>query len=620
MVTKKQSDGADHKAFVDALKNLFTTSKAFIKEYYTMGMRYGIGIAGVAGAKIEDANVIDESADGEINYVTAFKELLDGPLASFVEASKILGGEVEEQAYAFQDAWKAELEFLTKAMSMPKPDDFQDMLAPIATEMGRVGTIVEKCGPRGAFANHCSAVGESVGILGWVAVDEKSVSFVGDMADASQFFVNKVRMGAKKTDKPEAHRKWASALEALYKELKAYVKEYHTQHLIWNPPKAVRATPRSTIGNGDEEGGSSKDYVTAFRELLTGPLAAFVEASKKIGGEVEEQSKPFAEAWEAEVDFLSKAISMPKPEDVQSLLGPIAEKMGEVAARTSKVDPRGKLVNHCNSVSESIAALGWVAVEEKPVSFVSDMAGAGQFYLNKVRTGAKNMENPEFHRQWATSLETLYKELKAYVKEYHTQKLIWNPPKTRRVSATASRSSEVVSTSSASDYLVTFKELISGPLSEFVQASEALGGDVYRQAKVFAEAWEAEAEFLEKAIKMQKPSDYQDMLTPIATKIGQVNNIAEEIGPRGTQANHCSAVGEYAAALGWVAVEEKATSYVADMSGSGEFYTHKVKMEAKKTDCPDVHRRWANALEQLFKELKLYVKEHHTQRLTWNKI
>lgn len=619
MATKKQSTAADHKAFVDSLKSLFKASKAFVKEHYTMGMRYGNGIAGTTGAKKEEVDITDESVEEEKNYVTAFKELLDGPLASFVEASKVLGGEVEEQANAFQSAWNAEHEFLSKAMGMPKPDDFQDMLSPVATEMGKVGTIAEKCGPRGAFANHCSAIGESVGILGWVAVDEKAVSFVGDMADASQFFVNKVKMGAKNTDNPEAHRKWASALETLYKELKAYVKEYHTQRLTWNPPKAARATPLSSSIGGDDEIDSVKDYVTAFRELLSGPLAAFIEASKKIGGEVEEQSKPFAAAWEAEADFLSKAIGMPKPEDVQSLLGPIAEKMGEVGAVTTGADPRGQLINHCNSVSESIQALGWVAVDEKPVSFVSDMAGTGQFYLNKVRTAAKNMEHPEFHREWATCLETLYKDLKGYVKEYHTQKLVWNPPKTRRAPATATLSSEV-SASSTSDYVTSFKDLVSGPLSEFVQASESLGGDVHRQAKVFAEAWEAEAEFLEKAIKMKKPSDFQDMLTPIATKMGQVNAIAEEIGPRASQANHCNAVGEYVAALGWVAVDEKATSYVGDMSGAGEFYTHKVKMEAKKTDSPDDHRRWATALEQLFKGLKLYVKEHHTQRLTWNKV
>eukprot|EP00178_Gracilaria_changii_P008860 TRINITY_DN2648_c0_g1_i1.p1 TRINITY_DN2648_c0_g1~~TRINITY_DN2648_c0_g1_i1.p1 ORF type:complete len:936 (-),score=194.90 TRINITY_DN2648_c0_g1_i1:447-3254(-) len=618
MTTKKQSDAAEHKAFVDTMKNLFTVSKAFVKEHYTMGVRYGIGLAGTAAQEKKVSREVVESTDDDTNYLSAFKELMAGPLAKFVEASKVLGGEVEEQSTAFAAAWQAEADFLAKAICTPKPDDFQEMLAPIAAEMGKVGAVTEKCGPRGTFTNHCSAVGESVAVLGWVAVDEKAVSFVGDSADAGQFFLNKVKMNAKNTENPEAHRTWAAALEALYKDLKAYVKEYHTQKLVWNPPKRAKVGSRAAP-SCDDVSDSAKDYVTAFKELLAGPLAAFVKASKKIGGEVEEQSKSLAAAWEAEAEFLAKAIGMPKPDDIQDLLAPIAQRMGEVAEVTNQISPRAPLANHCNSVSESISALGWVAVDEKPVSFIGDMVGAGQFYLNKVKTGAKGTDDAESHRLWAAALESLYADLKAYVKEYHTQKLVWNVPQGRSSSTSRPTPDVTTSTFTSSDYVEDFKKLISGSLAEFIQSSKTIGGEVERQAKVFAEAWDAEAEFLAKAIKMPKPADYQDMLAPIASKMGAVNSIVEEINPRDPLANHCNAVGEYVAALGWVAVEEKATSFVGDMAGAGEFYLHKVKMGAKQSEDSEVHRTWAASLDQLFKDLKLYVKEHHTQRLTWNK-
>ncbi|KAI0561228.1 Adenylate cyclase-associated CAP [Gracilaria domingensis] len=617
MTTKKQPDASDHKAFVDTLKTLFAVSKAFVKEHYTMGVRYGTGIAVPIGQKKEvTSEVVD--ATGDTNYLTAFRDLIAGPLATFVEASKVLGDEIEEQSKAFAAAWEAEAEFLAKAICTPKPDDYQDMLTPIATEMGKVGTVTEKCGPRGTFTNHCSAVGESVAVLGWVAVDEKAVSFVGDSADAGQFYLNKVKMGAKSTDNPEAHRAWAAALESLYKDLKAYVKEHHTQKLVWNPPKRARAAPRSTPCY-DDDGDTAKDYLTAFKELLTGPLAAFLEASKAIGGEVEAQAKLLGSAWEAEAEFLAKAIGMPKPDNIQDLLSPIAGKMGEVVEIANQMSPRAPLSNHCNSVSESISALGWVAVDEKPVSFIGDMIGAGQFYLNKVKTGAKNSDDAEAHRLWATALETLYADLKAYVKEYHTQKLVWDLPKAGKASIGRSSPDIATGAPASSNYVDDFKKLIAGPLAEFVQSSKAVGGEVEDQAKVFAEAWEAEAEFLGKAIKMPKPTDYQDMLAPIAAKMGAVSAIVEEINPRNSLANHCNAVGEYVAALGWVAVEEKATSFVGDMAAAGEFYLHKVKMGAKQCSNPETHRKWAGSIDQLLKGLKLYVKEHHTQRLSWNK-
>ncbi|CAN8068343.1 unnamed protein product [Agarophyton chilense] len=619
MSTKGKPNAADHKAFVDTLKALFTISKVYIKEHYTTGMKYGKGIAGVSGIKNEGRSEVHESTDDDNNYVTAFKDLITGPLAKFVEASKVLGGEVGEQSVVFAAAWEAEANFLAKAINTPKPNDFQDMLTPIAMEMGKVGAFTEKCGPRGTFTNHCSAVGESVAVLGWVTVDEKAVSFVGDSADAGQFFLNKVKMNARNTDNPEAHRAWAAALEVLYRDLKAYVKEHHTQILNWNPPKRAKAATHSTITCEGDDGDTAKDYVTAFKELLSGALLAFVEASKRIGGEVEEQSKPFAAAWEAEAEFLAKAICMPKPDDIQDLLAPIAAKMGEVAEITNHLSPRAPFANHCNAVSEAISALGWVAVDEKPVSFIGDMVGASQFYLNKVKTGAKNFNDAASHRLWTSAMETLYRELKAYVKEYHTQKLVWNVPKGPKPSVKPSTTDIATSTATTSDYVEEFKKLLSGPLTEFTQCSQAIGGDVERQAKEFVQAWEAEAEFLGKAMKMPKPSDYQDMLAPIASKMGAVNSIVEGMSPRDPLANHCNAVGEYVAALGWVAVEEKATSFVGDMSAAGEFYLQKVKTGAKHTENPEAHRKWASSVDQLLRDLKSYVKEYHTQRLTWNK-
>ncbi len=421
---------------------------------------------------------------------------------------------------------------LAKAFAMPKPADIQDMLAPIAKEMGAVGAVAEELGPRAPLSNHCTAVAESVSALGWVAVDEKAVAYVGDMAGAGQFFLDKVKMGAKSTDNPSAHREWAKSVETLFADLKSYVKEYHTQKLVWNPPKQVKARSAPAATNGSDES-SDEDYVSKFEVFVNESVVPYADASKKIGGPVFEQSNAFLAAFRAEAAFLKKAIAMPRPEDIQSLLAPIAAEMGNVSSVAEKVGPRGQFANHCTAISESVSALGWVAVDEKATAFVGDMTGAGQFFLDKVKMGAKNTEDPAVHREWAKSVEAIFAGLKAYVKEHHTQKLVWNPPKRAVKKGAASRSVTGISGSSGGDYVSQFKGLIDGPLAAYVTASNSLGSHVAEQAKAFAAAWHAEAEFLAKAIAMKKPDDVQSMLEPIANKMGAVSAISEEVGPRG---------------------------------------------------------------------------------------
>ena len=621
--TKKDPDAASHKAFVDALKAIFPAMKEYVREYHTMGVRYGLGIHASQSAPSDAISPVSQQDDegDEGDYIVKYKQILQGPLSAYVTASKALGGEVAEQAILFEAVWKAEAEFLERAISSPKPDPekMQTMLAPVAEKMQLVAGVVDKLDPRSSFAHHCSAVSESVGALGWIAVDEKATAFVGDMSGAGQFYIDKVKMGAKKADNPEHHRTWASALELLFSDLKAYVKEHHTQQLVWNPPKRKTLSKKSVFASSQGGSAAQADYVSLFRDIITGPLAAFVEASRHLGGDVEKQAESFAKAWEAEAQFLAQAIKTPKPNDVQGMIEPIATEMGKVAEIGESVDPRGPFANHCSSVSESVGALGWVVVDEKATAFVADMAGAGQFFVDKVKMGAKKTNDPEAHRTWAKSLEEVYAMLKSYVKEHHTQKLTWNPPKMNTASGQASAlPSEGVG--AGTDYVAAFQAIIDGQLKVFLSASDKLGGEVKEQSIALADAWKAEKEFLSKAITMSKPNSIDEMVAPIGSKMALVAAAAEKADPRGPYAQHCTAVAESIGALGWVVVDEKATIFVADTAGAGQFFIDKVKIDAKKTTNPSAHREWAQALEALLAGLKAYVKTHHTQTLTWKAV
>lgn len=613
MSARKTDDPSAHRGWALCLERVWLELKAYVKEHHTQALVWNPPKRNKPA--LHTRQFVEEDSVDSSNYVSAFKELITGPLDAYVKASTSIGGDVAIQSRAFANAWKAEAKFLEKAINMDKPDDVNAMLVDISQNMGEVRNITENTDPRGPLTQHLNAVSESMAALGWVAVDEKATAFVADMAGTGQFYIDKVKMSARKLNNPEQHKDWAKKLETLWSDLKAYVKEHHTQKLVWNPPKKIQPTTQARDVSAHDADGPS-DYVSAFNDLMSGPLKTFVEYSTTIGCDVEKQANLFAEAWRAEADFLAKAINMPKPDDIQGMVTQIAEKMGEVATLAESADPRGSMTHHLKAVSESVAALGWVAVDEKATAFVGDMSGAGQFYIDKVKMNARHTKDPQVHREWAKSLETLWVELKAYVKEHHTQKLVWNPPKDKQISR-GSPTLNVVE-SDANDYVSAFKNIIADPLTSFVNASASIGGDVSLQAKLFFEAWEEEEKFLEKAIRMPKPSDVQSMLTDIGTKMAGVGAITESADPRGPLVQHLNAVSESMPALGWVAVDEKATAFVGDMSSAGQFYIDKVKMNAKRTEDPALHREWAKCLESLWSELKAYVKQYHTQSLVWN--
>lgn len=621
VVSKGSPDAGIHRRFTDALKAVFSSMRAYIKEYHPSGLRYGLGVedlsvsrSNVSPRPMASTDAADD--DGENNYVAAFKALLEGPLTDYVQASEAIGGTLAQQATAFVGAWNAEADLITMAFKTPKPDDMQHLLTPIGVKMGEVSTIAESADPRGDQTQHLMAVSESVNALGWVAVDEKATSFVGDSASTGQFYIDKVKISAKLTGTPDIHRNWAKCLETLWSELKAYVKEYHTQSLVWNPPK-MKSTVQSqgAIPHYEDDG---SDYVSAFNCLISGPLAAYMQASSAVGDDVATQAKLFAEVWRAEAELIAKAISTPKPQDLQSMLAPIGAKMGEVVAMAERTDPRGPLIQHLMAVSESINAMGWVAVDERAAVYVGDSASTGQFYIDKVKMGAKKTDNPDAHREWAKSLESLWSELKAYVKEYHTQALVWNPPKQKGMAPRTTGWGDNDHDKDSSDYVTAFNKVVEGPVAIYVKRSQNIGGDVSKQATLFLEAWNLEAELLSKAIKSPKPDDVQSLLTPIGQKMGEVVAISENTDPRGPLANHLLAVSESVGSLGWVAVDEKAAMFVTDSAGTGQFYIDKVKMATRSTDKAADHRAWAQALEDVWNSLKVYVKEYHTQALVWN--
>uniref|UniRef100_A0A8C4KHI1 Adenylyl cyclase-associated protein n=1 Tax=Dromaius novaehollandiae TaxID=8790 RepID=A0A8C4KHI1_DRONO len=140
-------------------------------------------------------------------------------------------------------------------------------------------------------------------------------------------------------------------------------------------------------------------YVEAFDRLLNGSVAEFLRFSKILEGDVKTHN------------------------EVATLLKPISEKIQEI--QNFRERNRGsKMFNHLSAVSESIPALGWIAVSPKPGPYVKEMNDAATFYTNRVLKDYKHSD--ERHVDWVKSYLNIWSELQAYIKEHHTTGLTWS--------------------------------------------------------------------------------------------------------------------------------------------------------------------------------------------------
>ena len=89
-------------------------------------------------------------------------------------------------------------------------------------------------------------------------------------------------------------------------------------------------------------------------------------------------------AFKAQREFISTSSKSKQPSGpaLQQLLKPISDKISEIQAYREK-SRRSDFFNHLSAISESIPALGWVAVAPAPSPYVKEMNDAGQFYTNR---------------------------------------------------------------------------------------------------------------------------------------------------------------------------------------------------------------------------------------------
>ncbi|KAF9135183.1 hypothetical protein BG015_003305 [Linnemannia schmuckeri] len=218
--------------------------------------------------------------------VDGYDELINGPLKLFIELSHAIGGIVEEQAGHFGKLLAAQREMIIIAASSHKPpmtsDIFRLLLEPTHQELTQVLEIREK-NRSNAHALHLSTLAEGIRCFGWVSIESKPATYIGQVKETAQAHASKVI--AEWQDKGENHVHWAHAFIRLLTELQSYVRKYHAAGLVWNPKgtpldiNRLTRTENDTFTVGAEGTSLSSSPLPAQPPLVPGLSQAAVPLS-----------------------------------------------------------------------------------------------------------------------------------------------------------------------------------------------------------------------------------------------------------------------------------------------------------------------------------------------------
>ncbi|CAH0727388.1 unnamed protein product, partial [Brenthis ino] len=236
-----------------------------------------------------------ETDDMSIN---GYQDLVQGPLLTYLQLSKQLGGDIATHANLVNDAFQEQLRYIQLATSRSKPSQAEEvqLLAPTSDKISSIQQYREK-NRASPFFNHLSAISESIPALGWVAVSPTPAPYVKEMNDAGQFYTNRVLKEWK--EKNKTHVEWCRAWVQLLSDLQAYVKQYHTTGLVWSgkggappppPPPGGMPPPPPALPDVDFANMPADDRSALFAEINKGE--AITSSLRKVTSDMQTHKNP----------------------------------------------------------------------------------------------------------------------------------------------------------------------------------------------------------------------------------------------------------------------------------------------------------------------------------------
>lgn len=209
--------------------------------------------------------------------------------------------------------------------------------------------------------------------------------------------------------------------------------------------EAISSSSSSSRGISFSDAGAGEDpasdpAIKAFDDLIADHLARVSAAAEKIGDKVLEATTVLSQAFSALRELLIKVKQTQKP-DMEGL-AEFLKPLNELIMKANKLTEgrRSDFFNHQKSVSDSLAALAWIAYTGKdcgmslPIAHVEESWQMAEFYNNKVLVEYKN-KDPN-HVEWAKAMKELYLPgLRDYVKSYYPLGPVWGTTGKQVVSA-----------------------------------------------------------------------------------------------------------------------------------------------------------------------------------------
>lgn len=212
--------------------------------------------------------------------VNAYTDIIQGPLATYLQLSAKIGAEVASHAQLVNEAFQSQLQYLKLAEQRSAPSQSEEMqlLKPTSDKIQAIQELRER-NRASEYFNHLSAISESIPALGWVTVSPAPAPHIKEMNDAGQFYTNRVLKDWKQ--KNAVHAEWVKAWIETLSELQKFVKQHHTTGLVWSkkgggapppppPPGGMPPPPPVLPPIGDLTIDDSHDRSALFAQINQG--------------------------------------------------------------------------------------------------------------------------------------------------------------------------------------------------------------------------------------------------------------------------------------------------------------------------------------------------------------
>ena len=188
-------------------------------------------------------------------------------------------------------------------------------------------------------------------------------------------------------------------------------------------PSASSAGGSGSASSGSSAAAETPLSISAFDAYCASFLDPFVSCSTKLGGDAAAAGNLVKDAWLEMRAFLVMASSCKPPPDAE-LPGLFSKMSPKVKAIQSAVQ-RNTWENHTKTCSEGASALNWLLIKPAPRDFIQSGLEGAEYWANRIRKEFRGINQDQI--TFCDSFKALLSELMAYVKEFHTTGVTWNP-------------------------------------------------------------------------------------------------------------------------------------------------------------------------------------------------